>query len=273
MERSEVYYNYILDVYPDWDGGNSTESEIDSRSGRLNRALYDAYFSDARRQRFGIGRAELKAQPDRYHGGVFYSIFVDEPKCILSTDYIGPSKYQSGVIAGWSDDEVHAMLRASRTLGGHLVWPRGTGRGTSINMTRGGEIRRGCGYGFYDRIDWTLLVLEAFYHYIDADAAEAQYLDWVNARLPEGELGANDKKCVFALLAAFAHSREWFRAFGSFENFCVFFRLLGSFTAADGRTLPLTDYLPIRPTAEGYGEYIRNNLQAIERRNRLLLAD
>ena len=65
------------------------------------------------------------------------------------------------------DDNIKEILKISRTLGGHLVWPRGNNK--SVNTLKGGKLKAGCNYGFYDRIDWVLLLLKIFYLTIHKD--------------------------------------------------------------------------------------------------------
>jgi hypothetical protein len=88
----------------------------------------------------------------------------------LGVDYIGPSIYWA-CEAGMTSREIGTFLQTTRTIGGHIVWPRWIGTPNkngqtgyefiedfkSINVSRGGE------KGFYDRIDLTLFDLKEWY--------------------------------------------------------------------------------------------------------------
>ena len=73
----------------------------------------------------------------------FYTIRVKEgkeTKWLLSADYIGPSinwalkEVENGVL---SNDDVIGVLNTCRTIGGHIVWPRGKHLKYKINQARG----------------------------------------------------------------------------------------------------------------------------------------
>lgn len=54
-----------------------------------------------------------------------YTLFVNEDEFLLSSDYIGPSIYWARE-CGIEDSEIREFLKICRTIGGHIVWPRGT---------------------------------------------------------------------------------------------------------------------------------------------------
>lgn len=109
----------------------------------------------------------------KYSKPLFYSFFIYKEKhsekeyFILSSDYIGPSIEQARSIGKLEDFEIKNFLRISRTLGGHIVWPRGDNMKPTINQVKGGEIILNSGYGFYDRIDWTIFLLKIYYFIIE----------------------------------------------------------------------------------------------------------
>ena len=81
---------------------------------------------------------------------------------LLSIDYIGPSinwALRELEIGGLSKYDIIETLNVCRTIGGHIVWPRGSNLVYKINQTRGG------GNSVYDRIDWTLYLVQFCYKY------------------------------------------------------------------------------------------------------------
>lgn len=118
----------------------------------------------------------------------------------LGMDYIGPSIYWAQK-AGLRDEEILGFISISRTIGGHLIWPRWIYDGekyvkdlSSINMARGGED------GVFDRIDFTLLYLKLWY---------------------EGEHKDN------RVFSAFDSNRIWLEKFVDFDSFIDYFKLDG----------------------------------------------
>lgn len=80
----------------------------------------------------------------------------------LSLDYIGPSIYQASDIGGLTVKEIKEFLKVSRTLGGHIAWEIGLGTKWTVNIVRGGRIFPRSNYGFFDRTDWTFLLLKIY---------------------------------------------------------------------------------------------------------------
>ena len=271
MEKEKIYYNYLEDICPNFDKNKKIENEIDQKSEKLNRALYELFFTDTERnQRYGIRNITFKKQD--FGKGPFFSFFIDKPDCILSTDYIGPSVWWCSKIADYTQSEIKDILKKSRTLGGHLVWTRGRGRVPTVNQVKGGELSYNCGFGFYDRIDWTLLLLKAFYSVMIEDLlSEKQYIRKIASYFSDDiEICDNDKECFMAMYRAFHRSKDWFEVFGSFNHFCEYFKLKGSFVDCDCNVVALTKFFPIKPTKENYREFTENNLSAIMQRNRIL---
>lgn len=271
MDKARIYYNYLEDIYPDFKKSKKIENEIDQKSEKLNRALYELFFSDVERnQHYNIRNITLKKQ--NFKDGPIFSFFIDKPDCILSTDYIGPSVWWCSKIAGYTQSEINGILKKSRTLGGHLAWARGQGRVPTVNQVKGGELRNNCGYGFYDRIDWTLFLLKTFYSVMTEDIfSEEQYIRKIACYFSDNiEISDNDKECFIEIYRAFNRSKDWFAVFCSFNNFCEYFKLKGSFVDDDCNVIALTNFFPIKPTKETYREYTENNLRAILQRNRIL---
>lgn len=70
----------------------------------------------------------------------------------LSSDYIGAS-INCAATAGLSEKEIKLYLEVSRTIGGHMIFPKGKEKKWTVNQARG------CVPQWYDRFD---LALDAF---------------------------------------------------------------------------------------------------------------
>lgn len=278
MNKEEIYHNYIEDLYPNFMDDNNIEFPIDQKSVELNTVLYKLFFADLDNNlQSKLKNIALKRQD--FGNGPFYSFFLNDNEFILSTDYIGPSPWQCRAIAKCTTAEIKKILKQSRTLGGHLMWTRGVGRTPTVNQVKGGELSRRCGYGFYDRIDWTLFLLKMFYYIMNeslpSEEQEKQYKSKIIHCLSteyecDIEISDNDKKCFKEMYDAFCRSEDWFKVFDSFSGFCDFFKLKGSFVDNDYKVIWFTDCLPIKPTEASYRKYIENNLNAIVQRNFVL---
>lgn len=188
-----------------------------------------------------------------------YTIFIDkekEDKVLLSADYFGPSIYWA-IESGINNEQIIEFLNISRSIGGHIVWPRGSHIKNKINPSRA---------AVYDRPDWTLLLLKIYYEKRD----EKSFLEEVNSLIPiefRGEENFNSKfKRVYS---AFCDSNKWIDLIGSFEKFCLQFKLLGSFVDGNLDVIRLADTFPLLP--KDYKGYIKSTCQAIKLRNTILL--
>lgn len=89
----------------------------------------------------------------------------------LSSDYIGPS-IPRGRNAGIENKELINMLKTSRTIGGHILFPKG--KGYTVNQARG--------VTYCDRLDLTLWAIKQWY--IDKNVSSKiknsldRYSDW-----------------------------------------------------------------------------------------------
>ena len=175
---------------------------------------------------------------------------------LLSSDYIGPSIYWAEQ-KGLTREQIIDILNNCRTIGGHIIWPRGCG--ITINQARGGEET------FYDRIDWTLYLIKLF---CDNDFNYEKVLDICVDEF-EKEYIYSIKKVLNSINAY----KEWFKEFGtsssSFENFCKQFRLKESFVKENLDIIWLASPIPILP--DDYIEFVNNNIDAIKKRNVSLL--
>lgn len=284
MGMEEVYRDYFEDVNPEYKQSsfnilNSPRyKDRDSASAKLYDALYKLFFYDYNKMK----RNDLKCVQivgHKFDKPLFYSFFVKESPTsdsdfILSSDYIGPSKYQAKYIARLSDNEIKKFIEISRTLGGHIIWPRGIK--LTINKVKGGELKKGCGYGFYDRIDWTFLLLKHYYssiNYEDKLNRLEKYEKEIMKFFSFKKISKQDRECFKELFEAFDISIEWFKKFKSFNNFCDFFKVTGSFVDDLYNVIELTPYFPIKPDKKGYLKYIENNLNSITLRNSKILSE
>lgn len=275
ITKEEIYKCYVSNINTELVFGE-INFEIDTRSQELNEALYKLFFLNSENnEELGLKSIELKVGNDEK--GPYYSFFLNGYDFILSTDYIGPSVWWCEHIAGYTHDKIREIIKQSRTLGGHLMWPRGTDkngnrRTPSVNQVRGGQVSKGCGCGFYDRIDWTLFLLKIFYQCKNEDYQcknEEQYNRKIEDFFPD-TIFENDKKCFKALYDAFYRSSDWFGVFKSFNVFCDFFKLTDSLVDKDYNIIWFTDCFPIKPDKDKYMKYTENNLKAIKNRNRNL---
>ena len=243
--------NYLFDLYPEYDlyseypvGFNLEErKDPDECSKQLYDDIEKIFFSKERLGRLGLNSIENKCQ--NFNNGDFYTLFIDNRKHILSSDYIGASVYWAQQ-AGLSDEDIVVKyLKISRTIGGHMVFPRGQGR--TVNQARGGE------YSYYDRFDLTLLAIKKWY---------------LN----------DDSKINYAI----ENYRNWFSLFGTFDEFISFFRLevfihgefiidLVSSNLEEGLIIPLNrEDINIPIEKEGYKRYFDNSNKIIEDRTKKL---
>ena len=176
----------------------------------------------------------------------FYTIFYK--KFLLSSDYIGPSVHWASQ-KGLSDNE----LSIYRTIGGHIVWPRG--RNNTINYARGGKD------SFYDRIDWTLFLVKLCYD----SAFEKERVENELSRI--SFCSAVIDKCK-KLVKSILQDKNWFDEFGSFKTFANHFLLMNSFVDSDFEIKWFAPPIPILP--DNYRDFVENNTKAVISRNKII---
>lgn len=202
------------------------------------------------------------APKSKYKEPPFYTIFIDKgspDEILLSSDYFGPFVYWA-IESGIDDDQIREFLQIGRTIGGHIVWPRGKNVVNKINESRAGND------GVYDRPDWTLILLKIYFENRD----EKSFLNEANSCIPERFREKYNFNSKFKrLYKAFYDSNKWIDLIGSFESFCIQFKLKGSFVDDDFNVIHLTDLFPLFP--KDYKEYIKNTCEAIRLRNQNLL--
>lgn len=190
------YENYLFDLYPEFPKGFTLKNRKDP--DKCSKELYDdllQFFCQENLIKLSLKSIENKCQQN-FRNENFYTLFVEfinEDEFKLSSDYIGASVYWAKK-AGLSDNEIIEYLKISRTIGGHIVFPRGEGQPT-VNQARGGES------GYYDRFDLTLLAIKKWYS---------------KQKISKNEVAK-----------AIDNYKGWFDLFGSFENFVEFFKLEG----------------------------------------------
>lgn len=194
----------------------------------------------------------------------FYTVQIQKngETYLFSSDYIGPSVYWAREL-GISDRGIIKFLNICRTLGGHIIWPRGGERPKGVFTPN--QAKSGCS-GVYDRIDWTLQLLKIFYEIEKYREDKKEYLKRANALLPKefrNKSNFNDK--FDRLYNSFDFYKKHFELFGDFEGFCERFKLVGSFVDNDHNIIWMTDSFPILPLR--YEEYIEKLSTAVQARN------
>lgn len=270
--------NYLFDLYPDFPDGFSLVDRKDPDSDSWDLYLdFQTIFFNSGSGFFPNGNkwaVKLVPRDSKSKGKKWFEIKLQISKGSkwiatfgLGTDYIGPSvnwaktsllpnKYVFGISdLNMSDDEIINFLTISRTIGGHLVFPRWISErnsdfiNSSINKERGGKDM------YFDRFDLTLFAIKSWYE-----------------GGPKERLGKVIEK-----------NRLWFEQFGNFEGFINYFKLndfvngnyeiydLTSFDQAKESYLILTNDKPWIPNnVEEYRKYVAGNSLAITLRNERL---
>ena len=180
--------NYTFDFYPDFPNDFVLEDRVDPDG--QSRVLYDdllkIFFNEGAKKKLGIKSVKRKG----------CSLLINEGEHIITSDYIGAS-VNWGIRAGFTDEDGINLISVSRTIGGHVMFPKG-GRKQTVNQARGGSA------GYYDRFDLTLLAIKAWF---------------------KGEENIKIKRAI-------DNYNEWFNLFKdannsekSFRNFIEFFKL------------------------------------------------
>lgn len=253
-----AFKNYLFSLYPNFprDFLIQTRKDPDTCNGELYSDLLTVFFGDKQLKSLGLASVENRKQKSK-NGEIYYTLFVykaqedRKTEYLLSSDYIGASIYWA-IEAGLNKEEIVQFLKISRTLGGHIVFPRGNGTPT-INQARGGEKT------YYDRFDLTLLALKKW------------YLGDADTRIGE----------------AIERGKDWFNLFGrgieGFHNFIHFFHL-EDFLFEDDKIIDLidsdldqgirtelkTEKIDIPKDKEGYKRYFRNSNQIVRNRTTIL---
>ncbi|OOR84970.1 DUF6994 family protein [Streptococcus pseudopneumoniae] len=259
------FKNYLFDLYHYFPKGFSLYNRKDPDV--CSKALYDdlckMFFDDDSKEKLKITSVCNKCQ--NFGNGDFYTLFIDKDKYLLSSDYIGASIYWARK-AGLNDRIILDHLSISRTIGGHILFPRGGGKSETVNTARGGKprIKNGIYKGYYDRFDLTLYAIKEWF------------------------AGNNNSKIDYAI----ENYREWFELFfdddnckNGFEKFVEFFKLEG-FIYEQNKIIDLIksdlennqvvfldkEDIRIASTEEEYIRYMKNlNIIILERTKKILL--
>ena len=166
----------------------------------------------------------------------------------LGTDYIGAS-VNWALKCNVSQKVIKEYLKVSRTLGGHIFFPRwqisnNKERIKSLNIARGGEFISNKRPGFYDRFDIFLYDLKNWY-------------DDVPSQLKK----------------EFDSNKKWLELFVDFKGFINYFSL-NNFLNSEYEVIDLTDsmnviekfksYIPKEPS--DYSLYFKNSSNIIIKR-------
>lgn len=189
----DIKYSYLIGKACDLPQDFNVDLRIDPDTcgcKKLYDDIIDAFFCDTQLNYMnGILDVENKEQSFEEQSP-FYTIFINDGTYLLSADYIGPSVYWARE-RGIEEDNIRSFLNICRTIGGHIVWPRGKKLKKKINTSRSGNL------GVYDRIDWTLLLIALFYV---TDNRE-QYLQRAGLRyLVRLKCFANSLNCVVRII-------------------------------------------------------------------------
>lgn len=251
--------NYLFNLYPNYplDFDLENRKDPDSSSKELYDDLRTTFFSSDSKLDLNIRSIQNKVQGNKEK---YYTLFVNGDEHLLSADYIGPSVHWAKK-ANLNDTEIIKFLSYSRTLGGHIVFPRGAGSNVihwhkqkrlTINTARGGQD------GYFDRFDLTLFAIKNLF---------------------EGNKISNEK-----MEKAWINYSDWFERFnGSFIFFIDFFHL-NDFVNKDYDILDLTSFNPskkkysilksdspwIPETREEYMRYVEGTNHAIKARTKKL---
>lgn len=218
-----------------------------------------------------LTRKEPKWEIELEQGGLSLKVKVNENVYILTSDYIGPSKYwtaRSLFMEGDTEEDINCkmtyILAETRKFKGHMVWPKGIytdGKyislgNNSINMSRGGAS------GLYDRFDLTLLLLSVYYKlFIESDDYKAKSLmnreKVFEDRLKDFWDIEKDCTRIFRMFIAFEVSKEWLKLFNNFNGFINEFNL-ESFMKDDEVLISGGKSIKILPTDFSYANECRN---------------
>lgn len=206
-------FNYFQDVNPDWKEENfniNKRKDPEAKSKKLYEDLVKQLLHEKKLPSGKIIRIEKSAyllNEDQYYETRILIIRGDKLlyRIGLGSDYIGPSINWAMKINDITKEDIINFIQISRTIGGHIFFPRWikdytTGKfhsGLSINNAKGGV------KGFYDRFDLLLFDLELWY---------------------------SGKKCK--LKDVYDKNKIWLNEFKNFSGYIEFFKL-EDFTNSD----------------------------------------
>ena len=244
--------NYLFILYPNFPDGFDLKSrkDPDQCSKQLYDDLHRIFFNKEQMDRIKLNSIENKCQ--NFGNGDFYTLFAydDTETYLLSSDYIGAS-VNWAIESKLSYKEIIEYLTISRTIGGHIVFPRG--EKPTVNTARGGA------GGYYDRFDLTLFALKTWY---SEEPHPATKIENVIEKF-----------------------ESWFSLFENFDNFVSFFKLEG-FLSKEGEIIDLVNsdlekdsVIPLKKEeifipedSDGYKKYFNNSHIIIKDRTEKLIS-
>lgn len=268
MKQSlNIQYNYLIDGELPLPSNFDLNDRVDPDCGC--KKLYDdillAFFNDSDYNKTN-GIISVENWHQKYgQRPEFYTIRIngdtDHP-ILLSSDYIGPSVYWA-IDQGIPNEEILEFLGICRTIGGHMIWPRGrviTDDGMTINRAKGGS------KGVYDRIDWTLLLIKIFYEHQE----RTDFFNKLDSFFSGEICKYNCKNNLELMYDSIKRSYDvWFHKFHDFARFCKQFCLVCSFVDSDYNVIKMIDWFPILPNS--YTDYISNLCKAVQTRNNIIV--
>ena len=235
-----VMINYFQDVNPDWKEEKFNINKRNDPEEKSKKLYEDLVKQLLHKKKLPSGKVIRIEEPafcvhkNQYYETRIHIISGDKLlyRIGLGSDYIGPSINWAMEINDITKEEIINFIEMSRTIGGHIFFPRWikdytTGefhRGLSINNAKGGR------EGFYDRFDLFLFDLELWY---------------------------GGKKCK--LKEVYDKNKIWLNEFEKFSEFVDFFKL-EDFTNAD-KTL-IKDLLSYDKERNTFN-YLNNNTASI----------
>lgn len=244
-----IEYNYLIDdqicMFPD-NYCIDKRRDPDSDSKRLYDDILTIFFSE--------NNSAKNLEQQFYGKPKFYTIKINNDT-LLSSDYIGPSVYWARE-RGVSDDKIRDFLKQCRTIGGHIVWERGSDLKYKVNTSRSGSD------GVYDRFDWTLLLLKIFLSDVKQDVNS--FVGKANKYIPEKYRDTKNTNTKFKNLYFAFDCSKWLKIC-TFDEFCERFKLYGSFVDKQNNVIETAPLFPFLPT--DYEQYIDNVCKAITKRN------
>lgn len=279
----DINYNYLIEKnINEWPANFNIDrrNDPDQISKKLYDDLKNFLFNERVKKDLKINNIENEYH--NYTGRGYYTLFVNEKEHLLSSDYMGSSVYWA-IEKNIKSEHIINSLKIGRKLGGHILWPRGFNEGylydrekrqyiyttkdkknncqnfLTINQSKGGN------EGFYDRIDWTLILLQIYMENMDNEKA---YLEKANNLIPEGLKYRQHQARIKRMFYAFFNSKHWLAKFGDFNKFCEVFALFDSFVDSKSNVILMANLFPVLPN--DYYDYMNKTCNAINKRNEKL---
>lgn len=280
----DINYNYLIEEnIKEWPSHFDIDKrhDPDSTSEKLYDDLKIILFKDKKVLEY-LKINTIKNRKQVFSGRTFYTLFINGDEHLLSSDYIGSSVYWA-IEKNIKSEQIIDFLKISRRLGGHMLWPRGFTEGYSYDYTqRQYVLKKNCGKakfrfltineakggseGFYDRFDWTLVLLQIYFECMD-DKKDV-YLEKAIRLIPEDLKYQQHISRIEKMYYAFSNSKQWIQKFDSFTKFCEVFSLFDSFVDDKSNVILMADLFPILPI--DYNGFIKNTCNAINKRNEQL---